>query len=175
MLRATAELLVEQGAAGVTIEGVAERSGVAKTTIYRHWKSRSQLIFDGFESLFTSATVTQYEGSIREQLEALLTGLVRGLTESQWAPAVAALIEAGDRDAELRQLVHDFLAVRMESGKAAVRAAVTRGELKPGLDTDVALSLLVGPVFYRRLVSRESLDAEFIARVVGQFLAGAAT
>ena len=174
VLRATAELLIEQGSAGVTIEGIAERSGVAKTTIYRHWKSRSQLIFDGFESLFRPVTQLPHEGTMREQLEALLGGLMRGLTQSEWAPAVTALIEAGDRDAELRQLVHDFLVVRMEHGRSALRAGVARGELREDLDVDVALSLLVGPVFYRRLVSRERLDDGFVETVVREFLAGAA-
>ena len=93
VLRATAELLVEQGSAGVTIEGIAERSGVAKTTIYRHWRSRSQLVFAGFESLFKPITPAPHEGPIRQQLETILGSLVRGLTESSWAPAVTALIE----------------------------------------------------------------------------------
>lgn len=174
VLRATAELLIEAGAGGVTIEGVAERAGVAKTTIYRHWKSRSQLIFDGFESLFRPVSPLPNEGSLREQLETLLSGLMRGLTQSDWAPAVTALIEAGDRDPELRQLVHDFLVVRMEHGRSALRAGMARGELRPDLDIDVAISLLVGPVFYRRLVSREPLDDGYVAAVVEQFLAGAA-
>ena len=173
ILRATAELLVEQGSAGVTIEGIAERSRVAKTTIYRHWKTRSQLIFAGFESLFKPMTPVPHSGSMREQLEVILNSLVRGLTESDWAPAVTALIEAGDRDPELRQLVHDFLVVRMEHAREALRAGIARGDLRSNLDVDVAIGVLAGPIFYRRLVSRERLDESFVAGVVEQFLAGA--
>ncbi len=174
VLRATADLLVEQGSAGVTIEGIAERSGVAKTTIYRHWKSRSQLVFDGFESLFRPIAPVPHEGSMREQLETILNSLIRGLTASSWAPAVSALIEAGDRDPELRQLVHDFLVVRMEHAREALRAGMARGELHPNLDTEVAIGVLAGPIFYRRLVSREPLDEAFARGVVDQFLRGAA-
>jgi AcrR family transcriptional regulator len=173
ILRAAADLLIEQGASAVTIEGIAERSGVAKTTIYRHWKSRSQLIFDAFASLLRPGPPLPRGGTLREQLQVILAGLSRGVTVSEWAPAVSTLIEAGDRDPELRQLVHDFLLARMEHGRVALRAAIARGELRDDLDVDVAIGLLVGPIFYRRLVSREPLTDEVVAEVVDQFLRGA--
>lgn len=170
ILRATAELLIEAGSAGVTIEGIAERSRVAKTTIYRHWKSRSQLVFDAFESLLKPGLMLPRTGTLREQLQAILSQLSRGVTVSEWAPTISALIEAGDRDPELRQLVHDFLVARMEHGREALRAAMRRGELREDLDVDVAIGVLVGPIFYRRLVSREPLNDAVVAEVVDQFL-----
>lgn len=173
VLRAAAELLIEQGSAGVTIEGVAERSRVAKTTIYRHWKSRSRLVFDAFESLLKPATTQDVGSNLRDQLRGILGQLSRGLTQSDWAPAVSTLIEAGDRDPELRQLVHDFLGARMEHGREALRDAIRRGELRPDLDVDVAIGVLVGPIFYRKLVSREPLSDAVVAEVVDQFLRGA--
>ncbi|MGE0599386.1 MAG: TetR/AcrR family transcriptional regulator [Dehalococcoidia bacterium] len=173
ILRATADLLIEAGSSGITIEGIAERSRVAKTTIYRHWKSRSQLVFDAFESLFAPVVPVRREGSLESQLQRTLWNLTRALTESEWAPAVSALIEASDRDPELRQLVHDFLLARMENGREVIRAGMASGELRPDLDVDVAIAVLVGPVFYRRLVSKEALTAEFTEAVVDQFLGGA--
>ncbi|MGH2608161.1 MAG: TetR/AcrR family transcriptional regulator [Tepidiformaceae bacterium] len=173
ILDATAALLIEGGFGHVTIEGIAERSGVAKTTIYRHWKSRSQLIFDAFENLLQPGPHPRRATGLREGLIDMMNGLSRGLTDSPWAPAVAALVEAGDRDAELRGLVHDFLAERMEPVRRLLTDAVARGELDGGLDVDVAVSMLAGPVFYRRLVSREDIGPEFAERVVEQFLAGA--
>ncbi len=170
ILRATAELLIEQGSAGVTIEGIAERSRVAKTTIYRHWKSRSQLVFDAFESLLQPAAPVARGADLRADLEAILGQLSRGITVSPWAPAVSALIEAGDRDPEMRQLVHDFLLVRMEHGREVLRGAIARCELRDDLDVDVAIGVLVGPLFYRRLVSREPLNDWVVAQVVDQFL-----
>lgn len=174
ILRAAAELLIEQGSSGVTIEGIAERSGVAKTTIYRHWKSRSQLVFDAFESLLRPVAPQRQGETLRAQLQDILSQLSRGLTESDWAPAVSSLIEAGDRDPELRQLVHDFLVARMEHGREALRLAIARGELRDDLDVDVSIGVLVGPIFYRRLVSREPLSEAIAAEIVDQFLRGAA-
>jgi AcrR family transcriptional regulator len=175
ILRATADLLIEAGAAGVTIEGVAERSGVAKTTIYRHWKTRSRLVFDAFESLFKPVMPIAHEGPVGEQLATILSLLSRGLTASEWAPAVTALIDAGDRDPEIRRLVQDFLVVRMEHGRQVLRAGIARGELRRDLDVDVAIGVLVGPIFYRRLVSREPLDDAVVGQLVEQFLRGAHT
>jgi AcrR family transcriptional regulator len=175
ILDATAALLIEGGFGNVTIERIAERSGVAKTTIYRHWKSRPQLIFDAFANLLKPGPHAIQATDLRDGLLLMLNGLMRGLTDSPWAPAVGALVEAGDRDAELRGLVHDFLVERMEPVRALLAAAVARGELDPELDGDVAISMLAGPVFYRRLVSREPLETEFAERVVDRFLAGAAT
>ena len=173
ILEATAALLIEGGFANVTIEGVAARSGVAKTTIYRHWKSRSRLIFDAFENLLKPAQLPPEPRSLREGLVSMLNSLTRGLTESRWAPAVGALVEAADRDEELRGLVHDFLAERMEPARLLLARAKDLGELRPDLDVDVAVGMLAGPVFYRRFVSREELGHEFAEQVVDLFLAGA--
>lgn len=173
ILEATAELLIELGAGGVTIERVAGRSSVAKTTIYRHWRSRSQLIFDAFESLLRTPGAELPEAPIRDLLVGTLDGLRRGLTESRWAPAVAGLIEAADRDPEMRVLIHDFLQARMAPVAGALRRAADRGELRTDLDADLALGLLAGSVFYRRLISREPLDRAVIERWVDLFLSGA--
>lgn len=173
VLSATAGLLIELGASGVTIEGIAERSGVAKTTIYRHWKSRSQLIFDAFESLLQAWPHVPHEGPIGQQLHLVLMQLVRGLTTSQWAPAVSALVDAADRDPELRRLMRDFLSGRKEHVRVELRAAIERGELRSDLGIEAAVAGLVGPIYYRRLVSGDPLDEQFVAEIVDQFLRGA--
>ncbi|MEX2081177.1 MAG: TetR/AcrR family transcriptional regulator [Dehalococcoidia bacterium] len=174
ILGATAELLIECGYGGVTIEGVAERAGEAKTTIYRHWRSKSQLIFDAFESLLQRPTQRPAKPQLREELVTILEGLIRGATASRWAPALGAMVEAGDRDDEVRTLVHDFLAERMWPFRRLLEKAVERGELAATLDVDAAVGMLAGSIFYRRLITREALGVEFAERVVDQFLRGAA-
>ena len=174
ILDATGELLIESGAGAVTIERVSERSGVAKTTIYRHFSSRSRLIFEAFENLLQKDLPIVSSGPIREQLVVLLRGLIAALTQARWAPAVPSLVEAGERDAELQQLIHDFLVVRMEPCRRALRDAIEQGQLVESLDIDAAVAALAGPIFYRRLVSREPLDDVFAESVVDQFLTATA-
>lgn len=173
ILEATAQMLIDVGASAITIEGIAERSGVAKTTIYRHWKSRSQLVFDAFAGLLMAKPPRPEPGPVRDRLLTLMRGLVRGLTQSRWAPAVTTLVDAADRDPELHGLVQRFLEVRMEPYREVLWAAMAAGEIRPDIDVDVAVSTLSGPVFYRRLVSREPIDGDYIEKVVDQFLAGA--
>lgn len=173
ILDAAAKLLTEHGAAGVTIDGVGERSGVARTTIYRHWPSRAHLVFDAFQSLFQVHEVSLPTGPLRERLEGMLLNLVNGLTSSPWAPAVTTLIDAADRDPEMRQLLHDFLASRMEAVRPLLRAAMDAGELRADLRIEATIAMLSGAVFYRRLVSREPADAQFVAEIVDQFLRSA--
>jgi AcrR family transcriptional regulator len=171
ILKATAQMLIDVGASAITIEGISERSGVAKTTIYRHWRSRSQLVFDAFAGLLLAQPPRPEPGPVRERLVTIMIGLVWGLTKSRWAPAVTTLLDAADRDPELARLVHDFLEARMEPYREVLREAIARGELRPDIDLDVAVSTLSGPVFYRRLVSRETIDAPYVEKVVDQFLA----
>jgi AcrR family transcriptional regulator len=170
ILEATAELLIESGASAVTIERVAERSGVAKTTIYRHFSSRSRLIFEAFESLLQEHMPYSGYGPIRDQLVDLVCSLTAALTQARWSPAVPSLVEAAERDPELQQLIHDFVVVRMEPCRQALREAIHRGELVESLDVDTAVAMLAGPIFYRRLVSREPLDDSFAELVVDQLL-----
>jgi AcrR family transcriptional regulator len=174
ILEATGAILIEAGASAVTIEQVSERSGVAKTTIYRHFSSRSRLIFEAFESLLQSHLPAAGQGPIREQLVSLVRSLIAALTQAKWSPAVPSLVEAGERDEELQQLIHDFLVVRMEPCREALREGIRQGQLAASLDVDTAVAVLAGPVFYRRLVSREPLNEEFAERVVDQFLTATA-
>ena len=132
----------------MTIEGVSERSGVAKTTIYRHWPSRSQLVFDAFRSLLepdAARYVRRHEARpIKDTLIFLLNGLIRGLTDSPWAPTVSALVDAAERDPEMRQLIHDFLVERMAGAQAIIALAVKRGELAETVDPELAVDMLAG-------------------------------
>ncbi len=172
ILAATAELLEEGGYGGVTIEGVAERAGVAKTTVYRHWRSKSQLIFDAFESLLQPPLPRPPMATLEEELVTILEGFIRGVTVSRWAPVLSPMVEAADRDQEIRALLDAFLVERMWGFRRVLEKAVARGELEGGLDIEAAVDMLVGPIFYRRLISGEALERGFAEKVVGQFLRG---
>lgn len=165
VLRATAELLGESGVGGVSVDEVARRSGVAKTTIYRQWPNRAALVIDACSELDADVEVPD-TGSVEGDLTALLTALATMLGTVRWSAVVPSIIDAAERDADLAA-VHG----RIQRGHAApflavIARAVHRGELPRATDPGALAATLIGPLFYRRWFSREPLDASFVAYVV---------
>ncbi|WP_431894515.1 TetR/AcrR family transcriptional regulator [Nonomuraea sp. bgisy101] len=170
VLRAALGLLAERGAGGLTIEAVAQRSGVAKSTIYRHWPGLPPLILDAFKSVdpvFPSRPVT---GSVREETRLFLTALGDTITHAPWATLMATLVDAAERDADLRTLLADFIEQRRAPLRAIISDATERGQLPKDTDPGFLAGLLGGALFYRRLVSHEPIDDAFIDQLLDQCL-----
>jgi AcrR family transcriptional regulator len=166
ILEACAELIEEEGFAGVSIEAVAARSGAAKTTIYRHWPSRDALLIDAFGVCADAPQTAPDTGSLHGDLVMLLWGLARSLADEGWCSALRSLVDAASRDPELARLHAAFVTERRRPLTDVLERAVARGLLPSGIDIDRAVSILVGPLFYRAMVSREPLDDAFVRAVV---------
>ncbi len=166
ILDACADLISEQGLAGVTIEAVAARSGAAKTTIYRHWPSREALLIEAFGVCSGAPSPGEDRGDAREDLRHVLGGLARKLGDEDWVAAMGSLIDAAARDPELARLHAATMAERRRPLTDALARAAGRGELPADLDVDAAAALLAGPLFYRALVAREPVTPGFVDTVV---------
>lgn len=151
VLAATAELIASEGIAAVSIEAVAARSGVAKTTIYRHWDSRAALVVDAFRDMAETCAAPD-TGNLRDDLVGLMTGLAAQLADAPWARALAGLLDAAAGDPELESLHKDFMTEVRRSFNAVLDRAVGRGELPADVDRTRAGMLLAGPLFYARMV-----------------------
>jgi AcrR family transcriptional regulator len=173
VLEAADDLLVERGFAGVTIEGIAARAGVAKQTIYRWWNSKSDILFEALvldaEEFFTPPDHGDLARDLRDHLSQLATFLahtdagavLRALAgQAQHDPAVAVRFEA---EITVRQRERD---------RAPFLLAQHRGELADETDIDLAIDRLVGPVYYRVLVTRQDVPPEFTDALVEHFLTG---
>jgi len=165
VLSAAAELLAELGFGRVTIEAVATRSGVARTTIYRHWPDLHHLLAEALESVMDPCLESD-TGSLRGDLTIALTGLARTLTTSATAGVLTSMIDAAERDPEIAELQRSFSQGRRKATRVAIERAVARGEIAPDVDVHVEASLIAGPLFYRRMVSREPLSDAFVAKIV---------
>ena len=165
VLRAAVDLLAERGASGVTVEAISHRSGVAKTTIYRHWPEPSQLVLDAIRGL-AQPCATPDTGSLRGDLTEILLGMADNITTSSLAQVLPSLIDAADRDAAMADVQRVWVRERRASLRHALERAEERGEIDPGTDADVLGAMCGGSLFYRRLVSHEPLDAAFISGVV---------
>jgi TetR/AcrR family transcriptional regulator, regulator of autoinduction and epiphytic fitness len=172
VLDAVAYLLVEEGVAGVTIDAVMTRSGVARATVYRHWPSRRALVLAGLHHLLPPPTSTvRTGGPLYERLRAQLTGLTRQMSEEPWARALPALLDAARRVPEVERATARFVEERRAPLRALLDEAVQNGELPP-LEVQVALAQLLGPLVYRKLITSEPLDETLCASVVAGFLHG---
>ena len=171
IIEAAQAAVLENGYRGLTIEDVSVRSGVAKTTIYRHWPDRAALLVDVFESLSTSQMVPD-TGDVDADLRTALLGLAEGLRSAAWAGAMPSIIEAGERDDELRPLVVSFVERRRKPMRDRIAAAVRTGELPSGVEPDLAVAMLSGPLFYRRFITRQPVSPRVVDAIVTTVLAG---
>jgi AcrR family transcriptional regulator len=153
ILQATVALLGEVGFSGLTIDGIAARAGVGKATIYRHWSSKAEVAVEAFKA-FIPPLDDPDTGSFADDVRAVLLQIVDGLTNSPLAGILPSLVEAAERDPELERLFKEFGSVRRAVLLGVFARAAARGELRHGLDPDVAIDVLVGPIFTRRLITR---------------------
>jgi AcrR family transcriptional regulator len=171
VMTATLQLLAESGLGGVSVDEVSRRSGVAKTTIYRHWSSRSALLLDACSNLGAKPQAPN-TGTLRGDLEALATHMAGRLRSDRWASILPSMIDAAERDPELAEVHTRIHAGFMEPLYVVIDRARERGELPPDCDPSEIVAAVVGPLYYRRWFSRQPLDEEFarsvVARVVGE-------
>jgi AcrR family transcriptional regulator len=182
-LRATNELLSERRYADVTMEGIAERAGVAKQTLYKWWPSRPRLVMEAYLErvgrtvpMPAVARPRTGEASLDTDLLALMVETYRAFDEDGLGRIFAGLVADSQSDPELLDEFRDsYLAIRRAQVADLLRAAVSRGELPGGVDVELALDLLYGPMWLRLLVKRAPLDRAFAEGVVDTVLQGLRT
>ena len=168
VLGVTAELLLERGFAGASVDEITRRSGVAKTTIYRHWPTRGDLLRDACSSIGTPLEVPD-TGNFEGDVTALVTSLAHLLRSAKWTSVLPSVIDAAERDPDIAAMYS-----RLQEGYSApllfvIQRAMRRGELSKTADAALLVAALTGPLFYRRWFSREPLTSAFakqIARLV---------
>lgn len=165
VLTSAFDLLGERGVSGFTIDEVASRSGVAKTTIYRHWPSREVLVLEAAIRISAAVEVPD-TGSVQGDVVAILNNLGDLLGTARWASVVPSIVDVAERDPEFA-VVHG----RIQRGHAAplrevLLRAAGRGELAPTNDPSHLVSALIGPLYYRRWFSREPIDEQFVGQLV---------
>ena len=165
VLGVTYKLLSEGGIGGVSIDEVSRRSGVSKTTIYRHWPSRSALLLDACSKLGSRPKIPD-TGSLKGDISVLATYLADQLRTGRWPAVLPSIIDAAERDPELARLHADLHAGLTSPFLAVAERAKKRGELQPGQSPSEIAAAIVAPFFYRRWFSREPIDARFVKSVV---------
>ncbi|MEZ5217944.1 MAG: TetR/AcrR family transcriptional regulator [Ilumatobacteraceae bacterium] len=171
IVQAAAELVRDAGAIGVTMEGVAERAGVAKTTLYRLFSTRAELLVAAFDHI-NPCVGESAGGSLHDFLHEHARNLVAKLEDQPWAKAVPALIDEAERSAEVDSIARDHAARRRAALVARFELAVAEGEIAPDIDPELAASRFLGPLFYRRFFTRQSTSPAEVETLVTAFLDG---
>jgi AcrR family transcriptional regulator len=171
ILDAAIEEYGERGLAGITVDAVAARAGVSKATIYRRYPCKVDLVI---AAAHTAADHTQPKvvtGDIRTDLRSVLEHLRAVMQHPRVSKAVRMLIADAHHDEQLRRLHHEFVRARRAGTMTMLSDAAARGDLRAGIDADLASEQLVGPLFYRFLVSGDPLDDAYLDALVDSFLA----
>jgi TetR/AcrR family transcriptional regulator, regulator of autoinduction and epiphytic fitness len=158
ILRAALDELGETGYGAFTIESVAARAGVAKSTIYRHWPDKVSLIGDAFEAAHEHAVPPLDGLTARASLQRLLSHVAEIVMDSVFSSCIPALIEGAERDPRLREFRHRYSAQRRQSLAGLIARGVADGEFRAGVDPGLAAQALLGPIFYQRLMTSEPFD-----------------
>ena len=151
---------------------MAARSGVAKSTIYRHWSGKAALVADAFSHLHDSeATPDPPPGPVRVRVVAVLQQLAIDMaTHDRLACLIPALIDAAERSDEMAALAPRLVDERAQSLVDVLDDGVKAGELRADLDTRLLADALTGPLILARLFHRPPVDPADIPALVDQLL-----
>ena len=171
VLHAADDLLAERGFASVTIEGIAARAGVAKQTIYRWWPSKVEILLDTLIEDSQHSLAIPGTGSAINDARRYLRNLAAFITTDPAGKVLLALIGEAQHDEKMARTFHaSYLDPRRREEHAMLARGVASGELPADLDVDWALDALLGPVFYRALVTGGPISPAFTDQLVADVL-----
>lgn len=170
ILSATVELLCAEGFGGTSVEAVAERAGVSKATIYRRWPTREDLLLAAGGSM-GSCPPDPETGSLRDDLVTLITGLT-AVMATPVGGLLPAIVDEAARNPALRTRLDAFIDDRRRPVRTVLARAAAGGELREGIDPELVVDLLAGPVFTRMLLTGGPLEDGLPARIVDAVLEG---
>ena len=173
VLDAASEVLAAEGFGGFTVDGVAARSGVAKTTIYRHWPTRYDLLAATM-ACYNECAPTPDTGSLHTDVDVLLKGLAVELAEAPWSKSMPGMLDGAERDQDLASPPPGDLRRPRRRPARGARSGAGPGELRADTDLEIVFAALAGPLFFRRLVLRQRTTSHQVEELIEQVFTGLA-
>jgi len=171
ILEATRELLAEGGVHRLTVEGVARRAGVAKTTIYRRWRGKRELALAVLIDMVETVAAVPDLGDTRRELVTFVDATVRILGRTLMGRVMQGLVSDLAADPQLARAFQErVVALRIAEVRRVVERGIERGDLRPDTDVELAHELLFGPVYYRLLLSGAPLGGQLATQIVDAFM-----
>jgi TetR/AcrR family transcriptional regulator, regulator of autoinduction and epiphytic fitness len=157
-------VLRREGLGGTTMDAIATEAEVARSTLYRNWPSRDELLAEAFDDLIDAPATADESLGIDEQLLRVLVGLAHGLRSTEWGQTLPAVVAAIDASPMLASGYNRLTDERRAAVEQIIRQAIIRGELTRNLRIEEFIDALVGPLFYRRLVRQLPTTRPWIVR-----------
>jgi AcrR family transcriptional regulator len=174
ILKAAAEIVIASGLAEMTIEGVAERAGVGKASIYRRWPTKGALAFEAVVDAIMAAEPTPDTGSLEDDLARVAESWVRLSNAPRGGRTLAHFIAEVQSDPDLAVAWRERFVNRIRKERRPIfERAIARGEIPAASDPELIMDLLYGPLYHRYLNGHLPLDESF-ARGVARMVAAAA-
>jgi AcrR family transcriptional regulator len=166
ILGAAVEELARAGYGGVTIESIAARAGVGKSTIYRQWPDKLALIADAFETFHEQLVPDLGDLPARDAVASLLRHVAEVVVDSTFSRCIPALIEGAERDPRVREFHHRYSADRRRAIIDLIARGIHAGEIRSATDPELATATLLGAIFYRRLMTSKPFNPEDAEQLV---------
>jgi AcrR family transcriptional regulator len=160
VLTATLAELAAVGYAALTVEDVARRAGVHKTTIYRRWQDRERLILDALTDHVAAEVPMPDTGSIEEDLRQLARALVRWLQSTPGQAVLATMVSGAWQQPEIAEIRRRFYVDRFQRAEPVIARAIARGELPEGTNPAALIKAMIAPIYLCLLVTAEPIDEE---------------
>ena len=155
-------MLAENGYAGLRLDALAARAGVAKTTILRRWPSKATVAAAAVERLALQTIDVPESGTLRDDLHTLLTSAVTVFTDGQGSFVPRLIRESGHHHHEIVNLLDTVIHTRRLAYRRVLGRAIARHELDPDVDQELLIDLLVGPIWTRLLITHDPITPTLV-------------
>jgi AcrR family transcriptional regulator len=177
VLQTATDLLVEGGPNALTIDAIVARSGVAKSTIYRHWPSRDEVLLAVIESRAPMMPEPDPDADVVTSIRELVRASAATLNDPEWARMVPAMMLLRNHEEDIKAIDERLEQRRHAVIGSLVERAAAEGVVVADIDVAEAISFLFGPLLFAHLTETVPIDEGFADRIVDRFLAayGAST
>jgi AcrR family transcriptional regulator len=172
ILNATADLMLESGFSGTTIEAIAARARVSKVTIYKWWPSRGAVAIDAYFHRFRETSIYPDTGDVARDITTQVLSVVETF-RGRAGYVMAELLGHAQSDPALAEMLRvRWLQPRREAATVVLQRGIDRGEIRKDVSLPVLMDELYGPVYYRLIARHEPLSDEFAHELVANTLRG---
>ena len=173
VLQAASELLTEVGYDKMSVEDVAARAGVHKTTVYRRWPTKADLSADAADLHVAEAIPMPDTGDLVEDLKLLARDVAKNIGTEHGARRSRSIVVAAAASDDLTVAMHQFWARRLALSTAVVERAIERGELSESTNAKLLIEAIIGPLWIRLLLTGEPITEEVADEIVDLVISGA--